>query len=179
MTDVEATSVPPLPPLRWYQFRLRSLLLLGVVVALVAGAWTSQETIRYKEFSRGNDAVISTDRFEIVVKGTGDLGCGTGPIQVGGAGCEMGSGSAAINGKTVWTRSYLYFFGVLRYTINGVTISFHNHAREVVADGRTYSIRHRAIITIDRQGKITVEDRPPDEPTKTDRKKDIGGMEPK
>jgi hypothetical protein len=160
-------STPPPPPLRWYQFRLRSLLLLAVIVALVAGVWSSYETIPCRETFRGDDAIISTDRFEIIVKGVGDIGRGNGPIQIGGVGFGMGSGSCSVNGKKVWTRSYVFFFGVLTYKINGVEFSFHNHAREVVANGRTYPIRYRAIITIDQQGNITVEDRPPDDPSTT------------
>jgi hypothetical protein len=163
MIDVEANSNSPSPPLRWYQFRLRSLLLLAVVVAIAAGIWTSYEKIPYKEFTQGSDAVISTDRFEIVVKGAGDIGEGAGTIQVGGLGFEAGSGSAKIDRRTVWTRSYVYSFGTLSYEINGVKFSLHNHAREVVVDGRSYPIRYRAIITIDQQGNITVEDRPPED----------------
>ncbi len=166
MTDVDANLNSFLPPLRWYQFRLRSLLLLAVVVALVAGLWTSYEEIRYKVFTRGNDAVISTDRFEVIVKGAGSNSEEEGIMQVGGFGFESSRETVRNGAGVVRGRSHEYSWGVLRFEINGVKFSLHNHAREVVVDGHTYSIRYRAIITIDQRGKITVEDRPPDGPRK-------------
>jgi hypothetical protein len=152
-----------LPRLRWYQFRLRSLLLLAVVVALVAGAWTSQETLRCNEFCRGNDWVISTSRFEIVVreaKMNGRSGCGS--MQVGGIGWASGHETAQINGEVCFESSHDYSWGTLRYEINGAKFSLYDHARQVTANGRVYSISHMAIITIDQQGGITVEDQLPE-----------------
>jgi hypothetical protein len=172
MSDLPSSdSTRSSPPLRWYQFRLRSLFILGVFVAVVAGAWVSSEQIPYTEYSRGRDAVISTDRFEIIVKGVGDLGTERGKISVGGASCEMGSGTTTISGKPVWTRSHWFCFGVLRYKVNGTTITFRNHAREVTVGGRTYSIQHRAIITIDEQGGIGVEDCDTSQGDRSDRRR--------
>jgi hypothetical protein len=74
------TEPKPSPPkLRWYQYRLRTLLLLFPVVALVTAFWVDQETLRYREYPRGGDAVISTPRFEIIVKGA-DCPWGNGTI---------------------------------------------------------------------------------------------------
>ncbi len=163
MSPTETEPGRGFPKLRWYQYRLRTLLLLFPLVALVTGAWVSRESLRVSAYPRGKDVVISTSRFEIVVKGAGDTADFEGWLQVGGPGWSAGGGSGGqrrVDGKAVPERSYFYCWGTLSYRINGARFSFRNHAREVVANGRTYRIQNRAIITIDRQGGITVEDRP-------------------
>ena len=68
------------------------------------------------------------------------------------------------SGNTVFRCSHDYSFGTLSFDINGAKFSLCRHARHVVANGRDYAIHNRAIITIDQQGNITVEDRSPDDP---------------
>jgi hypothetical protein len=146
--------------LRWYQYRLRTLLLLFPLVAMVTASWASCERLHFDEYPDGDDMVISTSRFEIVGKG---VACNSvaGSYHVGGLGWEEGGYDACVNGVAAPVESHKYAWGTLTFEINGARFSFRRHAREVVANGRCYRIQNRAVITIDEQGKITVEDRPP------------------
>jgi hypothetical protein len=158
-TKTESEQVPA--KLRWYQYRLRTLLLLFPLVAMVTAWWVSFERLPYNQTFRRGDTVISTSRFVIIAKGTGGSANGTGSFQVGGLAWDAGGEIARVNGKVVFDESHSYAWGTLNFQINGAHFSLRRHAREVVANGRRYNIKYSAVITIDQQGNITVEDRAP------------------
>lgn len=117
---------------------------------------------------RGKNYVISSPRFEIVVRGGGDVGnCWeSGGVPVGGLftfseGCEQFGDRLSIHHRYSW--------GTLSYCINNASFSLRHHAREVVANGQSYQIQGRAIITIEEDGSITVEDESLDNANKLQR----------
>lgn len=127
--SVEATQPPfSKPAVRWYQYRLRTLLVLFPIVAIVVGLLCDDETIREEEYSRGGDHVISTPRFDIVVRGAGAVANGGGTIPVGGLLQSQEGEQHSSDGLELY---YKYSWGTLSYRINNATFSLRNHAREL------------------------------------------------
>jgi len=157
MTEAETRPADTEPKRRWYQYRLRSLLLLFPLVALIMGLWVDKEWVRFTHFPRGTDHVISAPSFVIVVRGVAEPGAryfGSGIIPVGG----LFEGFASHGFGHNYAEHIEYSFGTLTYCINGATFSLRRHAREVVAGGHIYRIRGKAIITIEKDGDIDVKD---------------------
>lgn len=166
MSIVEPKKELPQRSPRWWQYRLRTLLLLFPVVALATTLYLSYESIPYTISGRGDDTVISTSRFEIVVQGV--KYCGGNPMrahfQTGGLWGEA-SRIHFYRGTSQYPPSVMilqtYSWGRLRFQINDSSFSIDHSGRDVRTTDQSYVIRQKASITIDQQGTLHVEDLPP------------------
>jgi hypothetical protein len=165
MTTTETTADSPPHKRRRFQYSLRTVLLLFPVVALITAYWVSFEDIPYTIFGRGGDTVISTSRFDIVLLEQEHRGRPhTGVFQVGGLKRRGGRFDiywGSNQRPPILTMLHEYSWGRLRFDINGYRFSIDRHGRKVWANGRSHAIRHRAVITYDKQRGISVEDLKP------------------